>query len=107
MKRTAIFAPLLFLFCIGALSVSTAQDSRRLNDVQIRIRERLIREQGGNNPLVRFKDDGTFENISNTETRVRGRGIYYADRDDRGRDFSYEAIYDIRYGSIRNVNYWF
>src|SRR5215813_2395001 len=97
---------LLSLAALVAIGSARGQD-RNVNQVQARIRERMIREQGGNYPSVRFYDNGNFESISNTETRVRGNGIYYRDRDDRGRQFSYDAVFDFRYGDLRRLNYSF
>jgi len=96
------------MFGLSILSVETARaQNRNIMSARARIRERMIREQAGNNPSVRFNDNESFESISNYETRVRGTGTYYWYANDRGRDFSYDAVFDIRSGNLRSLNYSF
>ena len=103
-------AALLLVFAASMLSVGSASvfQNRNVIAARQRIRERMIREQAGNNPSVRFNDNESFESISNSETRMRGTGTYYRDSNfGRGRDFSFDAVFDIRSGNLRSLNYSF
>ncbi|HEV7396656.1 MAG TPA: hypothetical protein VGN86_09125 [Pyrinomonadaceae bacterium] len=93
-KKAALCAAALgFVFAVSLVSVRVAPaQTRNITATRARIRERMIREQAGNNPSVRFNDNETYESVSNYETRVRGTGTYYWNPNDRGRDFTYEAI---------------
>jgi len=83
------------------------QNERNYQNAQSRIRERLIREQGGNSPRVNFNNDGRFDSVGGNTTRVRGTGTYFRNQNDRGRNFSYDTVYDVRNGNISNFSYQF
>lgn len=83
-----------------------AQNQRNYGNAQSRIRERIIREQGGNNPRVIFNDDGQFESQGGDRVRVRGSGMYFRGQEN-GRRFSYDAVYDVRNGNIQDLSYRF
>lgn len=108
-KKSAICAAaLVFVFAVSLLSVPTAPaQNRNITATRARIRERMIREQAGNNPSVRFNDNETYESVSNYETRVRGTGTYFSNPNGRGRDFSYDATFEIRSGNLRSLTYSF
>jgi hypothetical protein len=107
-RRALVSATILLLFVVGVLSVGNAPaQNRNIMSARARIRERMIREQAGQNPSVRFNDNESFESISPYETRVRGTGTYYWYSNDRGRDFSYTAVFEIRSGNLRSLNYSF
>ncbi len=96
---------LMIIFSDSLITVSA--QFRNINQAQSRIRERMIREQAGSSPSVRFNNDDSFESVSNNETRVTGTGTYYRDRYDNGRAFRYNAIFDVRNGDLRDLNYSF
>src|SRR6516164_5375979 len=95
--------------CILILSTQSyvQPQSRNIDQAQTRIQERMIREQGGSNPSVRFNNDSSFEKVSNSETRVRGSGTYFRDRNDPGRNFTFESIFNVNNGTLRTLNYSF
>jgi hypothetical protein len=95
--------------CIVVLSSQSQgqPQSRNIDQAQTRIQERMIREQGGSNPSVRFNNDSSFEKVSNSETRVRGSGTYFRDRNDPGRNFTFESIFNVNNGTLRTLNYSF
>jgi hypothetical protein len=107
----AAFAILMLatiIFSVGSATLVESQPQyRNINQARARIRERMIREQGGRDPEVRFNQDENFSAVSNDETRVQGSGTYYRDRNGRGRSFSYDAIFVIRGGALRTLNYQF
>src|SRR5207342_1111110 len=80
------------------------QNERNYLNAQSRIRERLIREQGGNSPRVNFNNDGRFDSVGGNTTRVRGTGTYFRNQNDRGRNFSYDGVYDVRNGNVSNFS---
>ena len=98
---------LLTLAVVGLSALPLAAQYRNLNAIQQRIRERMIREQGGYQPSVQFNNDSSFDSLSTFETRVRGTGIYFNGPNDRGRDFRYDAVFDSRNWNLRNLNYNF
>jgi len=108
-KKAALCATaLVFVFAVSLVSVRVAPaQNRNITATRARIRERMIREQAGNNPSVRFNDTETYESVSNYETRVRGTGTYYWNPNDRGRDFTYEAVFEIRNGNLKSLSYSF
>jgi hypothetical protein len=102
---------LLALLVLVGLSLATTATAlgqdHRLNLAQRLITERMIREQGGTSPSVRFNDDDSFSALNQNETRVQGSGVYYRDDRDRGRNFEYDAVLDVRRGELRTLNYTF
>ncbi len=97
---------LTIIFSVGTATLVSAQ-LRNINDAKQRIRQRMIQEQAGRNPEVRFNSDEQFSAVSNTETRVQGSGTYLKDRNDPGRSFNYDAIFVIQGGALRTLNYNF
>lgn len=82
--------------------------ARNINQANARIRERMISEQGGGrNSSVTFNNDGNFNSVDRNHTRVTGTGTYFRNRNDRGRPFNYDAVFDVRNGDLRNLNYSF
>lgn len=111
MNRKFLTASLLTVLFVltGHISAQTRynynNDSRVVN-AQARIRDQIIREQGGTNARVTFNNDGQFENEAYGQLRMRGSGLYYRSGYGNGRSFSYDALYD-RNGNVRVLNYQF
>ncbi len=105
----SIAGTLLLMIVVTTLSavITEAQQVRNINQAQSRIRERMIREQGGSNPSVSFDDGGSFESISSSETRVRGSGTYVRNWNEAGRRFNYVAVFRVRDGDLRSLSYDF
>lgn len=104
----SIAGTLLLTMIVATLSaVVTPAQVRNINEAQSEIRQRMIREQGGNNPSVSFDDGGSFESVSSSETRVRGSGTYFRNRNEAGRRFTYVAVFRVRDGDLRSLNYSF
>ncbi len=108
-RGISVLGALLFtvVIAVAGSGVASAQTVRNINQAQSEIRERMIREQGGNNPSVSFDDGGRFETVSNSETRVRGSGTYFRNRNEAGRRFNYVAVFRVRDGDLRSLNYDF
>ena len=107
MNRRLLTAASMITLLFTLSAELSAQNQRNFTSAQSRIRERIVREQGVNNARVTFNDDGRFDSESNNRVRVRGTGTYYRGQYDNGRNFGYDAVYDIRNGDIRELNYRF
>lgn len=107
-KGVSVLGSLVFVIAIAMLAAAvTPAQVRNVNEAQSEIRQRMIREQGGNNPSVQFNDGGRFETVSNSETRVRGSGTYFRNRNESGRRFNYTAVFRVRDGDLRSLTYNF
>lgn len=106
-RNKTLLCAVLALVSVLFVTAQAQFQTRNIQLAQARIRERIIREQGGRNAEVRFNDNGNFEAISNRETRVSGAGTYFRDRNDQGREFTYESIFYTRNGQLRSLNYDF
>ena len=106
-RNRALFEMLVLITTIISLGTVTTvfAQFRNYDQAKQKIRDRMIREQGGSSPDVRFNDDQRFQSISNNETEVTGSGTYYRNRNDSGRDFNYTAVFYIRNGDLRSLNY--
>lgn len=116
-KATRISRMLLGLAAVllahGLASSARAQGIRIEQDaavlrVQSAVRERILREQGGREPIVSFNYDAQRYQVANNQIGVRGTGLYRRNsgRDrDRDRRFSYEGVYHSRRNSVENVTY--
>ena len=71
----------------------------------MRIRERIQREHGAYNARVTFNNDSRIDPEGWGMMRVQGTGVLFRGRYDEG--FSYEARYNVRNGSLENLNYQF
>lgn len=108
-KRLIVFGLLsLLLLPVWSSQTAAQPQARNINQAHARIRERMMREQGGGrNESVTFNNDGNFSAVDNNSTRVTGTGTYYRNRNDRGRPFNYDAVFNIRDGALRSLNYSF
>lgn len=117
MTRTFLrkWAARVALLAATAASAS-AQDIRTadytsVSRAQASVRERILREQGGRDPVVTFYDDAQRYYISNTRYGVRGTGLFrrgggFVGRD-RDRRFSYEAVLNNRSNTVEDARYRF
>ncbi len=110
-RHGAVVAALILLAvvvsAVWSIAVSAQIQVRNVNQARDRIRDRMIQEQAGNQPRVTFNEDSSYESVSSNETRMRGTGAYYRNRNDGGRNFSYDAVFEIRSGALRSLNYNF
>ena len=67
---------------------------------------RMTREFGGRRPGVFVGDrDTRVSRISNREIGVRGDGRYMRDRDERGRNFTFDCVFDERNRDVARLDY--
>ncbi|MGH9842428.1 MAG: RICIN domain-containing protein [Blastocatellia bacterium] len=106
-RRVSLVVLTMTLIVLAGGLIPVSAQLRNINQAKQRIRDRMIQEQAGRNPEVRFNNDEQFSAVSNSETRVQGSGTYHRDRNDSGRSFNYDAIFVIRGGALRTLNYNF
>jgi hypothetical protein len=108
----AVLAVSIFAFIlIGPAQAVAAQRDRDDEDRAVRrcvqeLQYRMTREYGGRRPDVIVENrDARISRISNRELRVRGDGRYLRDRDERGRTFSFDCVFDERNGDVTRADY--
>jgi hypothetical protein len=100
---------LCMAICAGALTPVSAQrrdrdrDYQAIERAQTAIRARIERDEG-RDANVRFNDDAQSRFSSNSEMIVTGTGTVFQ-RDERRRNFTYEAYVNNRNYNVRNQNY--
>ena len=93
----------------GARPASAQWDPRdaALSRCQQELQYRISREAGGRQPDTSIDERGAQINqLSNGEVRVRGKGRYTRDNNDRGRDFTFDCTYNDRNNSARATYNW-
>lgn len=112
------FAPPLFgllavllLACAGPATRAQEiglEDGPVVERVQAAVRARILREQGGRDPLVSFNDDAQRYRVSINQIGVRGTGFFRRNSGrERDRRFSYEGVYNARRNTVQNETYRF
>ncbi len=98
------------LFVVAILVLSAGEQWNpgqvAINRCRQELQYKLSREVGGRQPDV-WVDEQTMQTrqASNSETRVNGNGRYLRDRNDRGRDFTFDCVYNSRSGSVTRADY--
>lgn len=95
----------------GSLSAQSAgrylrgAQQSQISDAQMRIRERIQRQEGAYSARVTFNNDSRIDPEGWGMVRVQGTGVLFRGRYDEG--FSYDALYNVRNGNLQNLNYQF
>ena len=95
------------VMCALIAETSAQNFQARVANAQVRIRERIIREQGAYNARVTFNNDSRYDSQGFGVLRVRGTGLMFRGQSNFGRSFTYEAVLDSRSGDVRDLNYQF
>jgi hypothetical protein len=106
---SARFWVLAAVIAAGCAAPSFAQNDYAVGLAQQAVRERIVREHGGNASSVNFPSRWPAETFatSGNQTGVRGQGTYRRDGSTRGQRFTYEAFVNTRNGRVQRVSYNF
>jgi hypothetical protein len=104
--RLLITLPIIVLAALNPYSTSAQRNSNyTIEKAQQTLRERLLREVGGRDPLVIFNEDTERFIVSRSQSGVRGSGVFNRNFEGRKRNFRYEAIVNIRNGVVERAQY--
>src|SRR5262245_22386549 len=99
----------LLIIVLATLSPSSTDAQRNSNytieKAQQALRDKLLREVGGRDPLVIFNDDVDRFVVSRSQSGVRGSGVFIRNFEGRKRNFSYEAVVNVRNGNVDRARY--
>lgn len=98
MKRVAVLL-LLTLGFGAALAQTPAQKI-----AQTAVTERIDRDTNARDARARYLDCNEMVRSDNT-VYVAGSGIFHRDLNDRGRNFSFSCVVNLKSGDVTNINY--
>ncbi len=107
-RQTKVCRTVAILLMCLAVPCVLAQDRYALERARAAVREQILRDRGGN-AIISFPEYLQNETylVSNTQTGVRGQGVYARNNYSPQQTFSYEAVVNIRNGRVDRVSYRF
>ncbi len=96
---------MLVIFLLACTQDSVFAQRYEIERAQTAVREKILRELGGN--FVSFPEYPRAETyyISSSQTGVRGQGAYRRDNYSQTQNFSYEAVVNTRNGRVDRITY--
>jgi hypothetical protein len=94
----------IFVFLCGAAVQTFAQDRYAIERAQAAVREKIIRDKGGNVEFPTYMQTETYY-ISRDQTGVRGYGTWTRRFGRNDQDFSYEARVNTNSGKVDKISY--
>lgn len=108
-KSRFIFFISLLIIALAVLRPDSADAQRNstytIEKGQQALREKLLREVGGRDPLVIFNEDADRFVVSRSESGVRGSGVFVRNFEGRRRNFTYQVVLNSRNGNVERMLY--